>query len=212
MSDILVKISEAVIESDVGAIVGLTEQALGEGLSPQEILDNGLVSGMDHVGVEFKEGNMFIPEVLLSAKVMHTSLDILEPMFAETGTRMVGRVVIGTAQGDLHDIGKNLVGMMMRGAGFEVFDLGTDVAADVFVEAVREKTPDIVGISALLTTTMAGMRDTIEALQEAGLRDQVKVMIGGAPVTRDFAQKIGADGYAPDAPTAVDMAKEFVSA
>ena len=212
MSDILVKISEAVIESDVGAIVGLTEQALGEGLSPQEILDNGLVSGMDHVGVEFKEGNMFIPEVLLSAKVMHTSLDILEPMFAETGTRMVGRVVIGTAQGDLHDIGKNLVGMMMRGAGFEVFDLGTDVAADVFVEAVREKTPDIVGISALLTTTMAGMHDTIEALQEAGLRDRVKVMVGGAPVTRDFAQKIGADGYAPDAPTAVDMAKEFVSA
>lgn len=212
MSDILVKISQAVIESDVGAIVGLTEQALGEGLSPQEILDNGLVSGMDHVGVEFKEGNMFIPEVLLSAKVMHASLDILEPMFAETGTRMVGRVVIGTAQGDLHDIGKNLVGMMMRGAGFEVFDLGTDVAADVFVEAVREKTPDIVGISALLTTTMAGMHDTIEALQEAGLRDQVKVMIGGAPVTRDFAQKIGADGYAPDAPTAVDMAKEFVSA
>ena len=212
MSDILVKISEAVIESDVGAIVGLTEQALGEGLSPQEILDNGLVSGMDHVGVEFKEGNMFIPEVLLSAKVMHASLDILEPMFAETGTRMVGKVVIGTTQGDLHDIGKNLVGMMMRGAGFEVFDLGTDVAADVFVEAVREKTPDIVGISALLTTTMAGMRDTIEALQEAGLRDQVKVMVGGAPVTRDFAQKIGADGYAPDAPTAVDMAKEFVSA
>jgi 5-methyltetrahydrofolate--homocysteine methyltransferase len=212
MSDILVKISQAVIESDVGAIVGLTEQALGEGLSPQEILDNGLVSGMNHVGIEFKEGNMFIPEVLLSAKVMHASLDILEPMFAETGTRMVGRVVIGTAQGDLHDIGKNLVGMMMRGAGFEVFDLGTDVAADVFVEAVREKTPDIVGISALLTTTMAGMHDTIEALQEAGLRDQVKVMIGGAPVTRDFAQKIGADGYAPDAPTAVDMAKEFVSA
>jgi 5-methyltetrahydrofolate--homocysteine methyltransferase len=212
MSDILVKISKAVIESDVGAIVGLTEQALGEGLSPQEILDNGLVSGMDHVGVEFKEGNMFIPEVLLSAKVMHASLGILEPMFAETGTRMVGKVVIGTTQGDLHDIGKNLVGMMMRGAGFEVFDLGTDVAADVFVEAVREKTPDIVGISALLTTTMAGMRDTIEALQEAGLRDQVKVMIGGAPVTRDFAQKIGADGYASDAPTAVDMAKEFVSA
>ena len=212
MSDILVKISKAVIESDVGSIVGLTEQALGEGLSPQEILDNGLVSGMNHVGVEFKEGNMFIPEVLLSAKVMHASLDILEPMFAETGTRMVGRVVIGTAQGDLHDIGKNLVGMMMRGAGFKVFDLGTDVAADVFVEAVREKRPDIVGISALLTTTMAGMHDTIEALQEAGLRDQVKVMVGGAPVTRDFAQKIGADGYAPDAPTAVDMAKEFVSA
>ena len=212
MSDILVKISKAVIESDVGAIVGLTEQALGEGLSPQEILDNGLVSGMDHVGVEFKEGNMFIPEVLLSAKVMHASLDILEPMFAETGTRMVGKVVIGTTQGDLHDIGKNLVGMMMRGAGFEVFYLGTDVAADVFVEAVREKTPDIVGISALLTTTMTGMCNTIEALQEAGLRDQVKVMVGGAPVTRDFAQKIGADGYAPDAPTAVDMAKEFVSA
>jgi 5-methyltetrahydrofolate--homocysteine methyltransferase len=212
MSNILVRMSEAVIEGDVDAVVGLTEQALDEGLSPQEILDNGLVSGMDHVGIEFKEGNMFIPEVLLSAKVMHASLDILEPLFAETGTRMVGRVIIGTTQGDLHDIGKNLVGMMMRGAGFEVFDLGTDVAADVFVETVRERTPDIVGISALLTTTMAGMRDTIEALQEAGLRDQVKVMVGGAPVTRDFAQKIGADGYAPDAPTAVDMAKEFVSA
>jgi len=212
MSNILVRMSEAVIEGDVDAVVGLTEQALNEGLSPKDILDNGLVSGMDHVGIEFKEGNMFIPEVLLSAKVMHASLDILEPMFAETGTRMVGKVIIGTTQGDLHDIGKNLVGMMMRGAGFEVFDLGTDVAADVFVEAVREKTPDIVGISALLTTTMAGMHDTIEALQEAGLRDQVKVMVGGAPVTSGFAQKIGADGYAPDAPTAVDMAKEFVSA
>jgi len=212
MSNILVRMSEAVIEGDVDAVVGLTEQALNEGLSPKDILDNGLVSGMDHVGIEFKEGNMFIPEVLLSAKVMHASLDILGPLFAETGTRMVGKVIIGTTQGDLHDIGKNLVGMMMRGAGFEVFDLGTDVAADVFVEAVREKTPDIVGISALLTTTMAGMHDTIEALQEAGLRDQVKVMVGGAPVTSGFAQKIGADGYAPDAPTAVDMAKEFVSA
>ena len=212
MSDVLDKISTAVIEGDASAVVRLTQQALSEGLAPKEILDNGLVPGMDHVGAEFKADNLFIPEVLLSAQVMHASLNILEPMFAETGAWMVGKVVIGTVQGDLHDIGKNLVGMMMRGAGFDVVDLGADVAPDAFIEAVKEKKPDIVGLSALLTTTMTAMAHIIEALQEAGLRDQVKVIIGGAPVTSDFAEKIGADGYAPDAPTAVEMAKRFVGA
>lgn len=212
MSELFGKMTESLIAGKVDEVANLTKEALDTGLSPQDILEQGLLAGMDVVGQRFKANEMFIPEVLRCAKCMRGAMEILRPLLVEAGVKTAGTFVIGTVKGDLHDIGKNLVGMMMRGAGFEVFDLGTDVAADVFVEAVREKTPDIVGISALLTTTMAGMRDTIEALQEAGLRDQVKVMVGGAPVTRDFAQKIGADDYAPDAPTAVDMAKEFVSA
>jgi len=211
MSEILEQISTAVIEGNLDDIVDLTEDALDEDLSAQEILDNGLMAGMDYVGAEFKAGNMFVPEVLRSAKAMQNSMSILRPLLVESGVQMVGKVVVGTVKGDLHDIGKNLVGMMCEGAGFEVKDLGKDVEPDAFLEAVKEFEPDVVGMSALLTTTMRSMEHTIRALEEAGLRDKVKVMIGGAPVTQAFADQIGADGYASNAASAADLAKRFVS-
>jgi 5-methyltetrahydrofolate--homocysteine methyltransferase len=185
----------------------LVRQALKEGLSPSEILSKGLIAGMDRVGRDFKEGVLFIPEVLVAARAMHAGMDVLRPLLIETEAKPIGRFVIGTVKGDLHDIGKKLVSMMMEGAGFEVVDLGIDTPAERFVEAVREKKPHILGMSALLTTTMKEMETTIRALEESGLRDRVKVMVGGAPVTRDWADSIGADGYAPDAASAVDVAK-----
>ena len=210
MSEILEQVSTAIIEGDLDEIADLTEDALDEGLSAQEILDNGLMAGMDYVGAEFKAGNMFVPEVLRSAKTMQMSMDILNPLLAESGVKTVGKVVLGTVKGDLHDIGKNLVGMMCEGAGFEVKDIGKDVAPEAFIEAIKEFEPDIVGMSALLTTTMRVMEHTIKALEEAGLRDRVKVMIGGAPVTQAFADQIGADGYASNAASAADLARKFV--
>jgi 5-methyltetrahydrofolate--homocysteine methyltransferase len=210
MSEILSTISTAVIEGNLDDVVELTEDALDEGLEAQEILNQGLMPGMDHVGVEFKAGNMFVPEVLRSARAMQASMDILKPLLAESGVKMVGKVLLGTVKGDLHDIGKNLVAMMCEGAGFEVQDLGKDVAPENFVEAVKEFEPDVLGMSALLTTTMRAMEHTIKALEEAGVRDQVKVMIGGAPVTQSFADQIGADGYASNAASATEMAKKFV--
>ncbi|RLC56060.1 MAG: cobalamin-binding protein [Chloroflexota bacterium] len=210
MSDTLEKISKAVIEGDVDNIGMLTELALSQGLTPKDILDNGLMPGMDYVGNEFRKGNMFVPEVLLSARAMQASMDIIRPLLAETGAELRGKAVMGTVQGDLHDIGKNLVCMMMEGAGFEIIDLGTDVAPEAFVETVKKEQPDIVGMSALLTTTMRSMDRTIQALEEAGVRESVKVMVGGAPVTSDFATQIGADGYASNAPAAADLAKQFV--
>jgi len=212
MSEILSQISTAVIEGNLDDVVDLTEDALDEGLDAQEILNNGLMPGMDHVGVEFRAGNMFVPEVLRSARAMQSSMDILKPLLAESGVKMVGKVLLGTVKGDLHDIGKNLVGMMCEGAGFEVEDLGKDVAPEGFVEAVKQLEPDVVGMSALLTTTMRSMEHTIKALEEAGVRDKVKIMIGGAPVTQAFADQIGADGYASNAASAAEMAKKFVSA
>ena len=210
MNDILEKVSKAVIEGDADNIGMLTELALSKDLSPKDILDKGLMPGMDYVGVEFRAGNMFVPEVLLSARVMLASTDIIKPLLAETGAEMTGKVIMGTVQGDLHSIGKDLVCMMMEGAGFEVIDLGTDVAPEAFVKAVKEGRPDIVGMSALLTTTMRSMDHTIQALEEASLRKSLKVMVGGAPVTSDFAEQIGADAYASNAPAAVDIAKQFV--
>jgi len=210
MNEILQGISTTVIEGRLDDIVDLTEDALDAGLSAQQILDSGLMAGMDYVGVEFKAGNMFVPEVLRSARTMQSSMDILKPLLAESGVQMVGKVLLGTVKGDLHDIGKNLVGMMCEGAGFEVVDLGKDVAPDAFVEAVKKIEPDVVGMSALLTTTMRSMEHTIKALEEAGLRDKVKVMVGGAPVTQAFAEQIGADGYASNAASAADLAKQFV--
>ncbi len=210
MSEILDKISKAVIEGDADSIGMLTELALSKGLTPKDILDKGLMPGMDYVGVEFRKGNMFVPEVLLSARTMQVSMDILRPLLTETGAEMAGKVVLGTVQGDLHDIGKNLVGMMLEGAGFEVVDLGKDVPPQTFVEAIKKEQPDVVGMSALLTTTMRAMGHTIKVLEEAGLRERVKIMVGGAPVTSDFAQQIGADGYASNAPAAADLAKKFV--
>ncbi|HSR33193.1 MAG TPA: corrinoid protein [Anaerolineae bacterium] len=210
MSEILEKISTVVIEGDLDEIEDLTEDALDDGLSAEEILNKGLMPGMDYVGVEFKAGNMFVPEVLRSAKTMQTSMDILKPLLAESGVAMVGKVLLGTVKGDLHDIGKNLVGMMCEGAGFEVKDIGKDVAPEDFVDAVKEYEPDIVGMSALLTTTMRAMESTIKVLEEAGVRDKVKIMIGGAPVTQAFSDQIGADGYASNAAAAAELAKKFV--
>ncbi len=210
MSDVLVQISNAVIEGRLKDIKGLTNTALGEGLPAKDVLDKGLMPGMDEVGAQFRKGKKFVPEVLLAARTMQGSLDILKPLLVQAGAKMTGKAVIGTVKGDLHDIGKNLVGMMLEGAGFEVVDLGKDVAPEKFVEAVKTQKPDVVGMSALLTTTMRAMGHTVTMLREAGLRDSVKIMVGGAPVTPDFAQQIGADAYASNAPAAADLAKKFV--
>jgi 5-methyltetrahydrofolate--homocysteine methyltransferase len=211
MSELLELISTAVIEGDLDEIVDLTEDALDDDLSAEQILNEGLMAGMDYVGVQFKAGDMFVPEVLRSARAMQSSMEILKPLLAESGVPRAGRVLLGTVKGDLHDIGKNLVAMMCEGAGFEVKDIGKDIDPDSFVDAVKEYEPDVVGMSALLTTTMRSMGHTINALEEAGLRDKVKVMIGGAPVTQDFADQIKADGYAPNAAAAADLAKAFVA-
>jgi 5-methyltetrahydrofolate--homocysteine methyltransferase len=212
MSEILSQMSTAVIEGNMEDMPEMTRQALEAGYSAKEILDNGLMPGMDHVGVEFKAGNMFVPEVLRSARSMQAAMNILKPLLAESGEKMVGKVVLGTVKGDLHDIGKNLVAMMCEGAGFEVKDLGKDIAPEQFVQAVKEFEPDILGMSALLTTTMRTMEHTIKALEEAGVRERVKVMVGGAPVTQSFANQIGADGYASNAAAAAEMAKKLVGA
>jgi 5-methyltetrahydrofolate--homocysteine methyltransferase len=212
MSEVLVLISNTVIEGRLKDIAALTNTALASGLTAKDVLDRGLMPGMDVIGVEFKKGKKFVPEVLLSARTMQTSLDILKPLLAEAGAKMMGKVVIGTVKGDLHDIGKNLVGMMLKGSGFEVVDLGKDVPPEKFVEAVKKEKPNIIAMSALLTTTMRSMGHTVTALKEAGLRDGVKIMIGGAPVTSDFAKQIGADAYAANAPAAAEMAKKFVVA
>jgi len=209
MSDDLNAISTAIISGKREDIGKLTRDALDSGHSAEDILYKGLMPGMDHVSKEFKKGDMFVPEVMRSARTMLNSMEILKPLLIETGAKMVGKVLLGTVKGDLHDIGKNLVGMMCEGAGFEIRDLGVDVEPDAFVAAVKEFDPDVVGMSALLTTTMRKMGDTIIALEEAGVRDQVKVMVGGAPVNQDFADKIGADAYAPDAGTAADKAKQL---
>jgi 5-methyltetrahydrofolate--homocysteine methyltransferase len=211
MSEILSELSTAIIEGKLDDIVDLTRDALDEGLGAKQILDQGLMPGMDHVGVEFKAGNMFVPEVLRSARAMQASMELIKPLLADSGADMTGKVLLGTVKGDLHDIGKNLVSMMCEGAGFEVKDLGKDIAPEAFVEAVKEFEPDVLGMSALLTTTMRTMEHTIKALEEAGVRDKVKIMIGGAPVTQAFSDQIGADGYASNAASAAELAKKFVS-
>ncbi len=212
MGTITEQLAAAVLEGDCDKIPHLIRQGLDQGLAPKEILDNGLVAGMDEVGSLFKCGEIFVPEVLTSADAMQAGLQVLRPHLIASGAKLIGKIVIATVKGDLHDIGKNLVAMMCEGAGFEVIDLGFDVDPAQFVQAVKEHRPDIVGMSALLTTTMRAMSMTIQALQEAGLRDTVKVMVGGAPVDATFAQRIGADGYGSNAPNAVELAKSLVGA
>ena len=207
MADVLQKIASQLYAGEADDVAELVQSALGMGMSASKVLQGGLIAGMDQVGKDFKAGDLFVPEVLIAARAMHAGMNILRPLLAESGAPSVGQCVIGTVKGDLHDIGKNLVKMMVEGAGFEVVDLGTDVPPEKFVAAVREHRPKLVGLSALLTTTMVNMKTTIEALQEAGLRGSVKVMVGGAPVTDSFAKQIGADAYAPDAASAVDMAR-----
>ena len=211
MSSTLEQMQKDLYEGNADAVRAGVEKALAEGMSAPEILDKGLIGGMDIVGHDFKCGDLYIPEVLLCARAMHAGLDVLKPLLAEshggTGRASLGKLVIGTVQGDMHNIGKNLVSMMLEGAGFEVTDLGIDVPPAKFVETVRAEQPKIIGMAAMLTTTMPVMRTVIEALAEAGLRDKVKVLVGGAPVTSAFARQIGADAYAPDAATAVDVAR-----
>lgn len=210
MSNVLEQMQKDLCQGNVTEVEAAAQQALDEGMSAREILDKGLIAGMDVVGARFKAGDLFIPEVLMAAKAMHAGLEVLRPQLVRSGAPSLGKVVIGTVAGDLHDIGKNLVGMMLEGAGFDIVDLGSDVAPAKFVEALRAEEANLIGMSSLLTTTMPAMESTIQAVAEAGLRDQVKILVGGAPVTASFADKIGADGYAPDAASAVDAARSFI--
>jgi 5-methyltetrahydrofolate--homocysteine methyltransferase len=203
-------LNEAIIKADIEKAVQETQKALDAGTNVQDILDKGLIAPMDEVGARFASGKMFVPQMLRSAKAMQECMALAKPLFQEQDIRLKGKVVIGTVKGDLHDIGKNLVSMMMEGAGFTITDIGVDIDADTFVKEVKETGADILAMSALLSTTMPGMEETIKALKSAGLRDKVKVMVGGAPVSDSFAEKIEADSYAPDAGTAVIEAKKLL--
>ncbi len=207
----LTQIYQKTIAGDVSAVKELVERALNEGASASEIVSTCLIPAMSEVGARFESHEFYVPEMLIAARAMKTGLGVLKPLLVEGELETTGRAVMGTVKGDLHDIGKNLVSMMLEGAGFEVTDLGVDVSPERFVVAVREQRPDVVGMSALLTTTMPGIVSTIRALVEAGLRDTVKIMVGGAPLTEGYAEQIGADGYAPDAASAVRKAKQLLA-
>jgi corrinoid protein of di/trimethylamine methyltransferase len=211
MNDLYEKMAQELITGNVVEVKKLTQEALDKGANPKEVLDKGLLAGMEVVGKRFKAGDMFIPEVLLCARTMHAAMDILKPLLSDADAAGAGTVVIGTVEGDLHDIGKNLVAMMLQGAGFKVIDLGVNIKPQGFVDAVKEHKPNILGMSALLTTTMPKMAETITALKEAGIRDQVKIMAGGAPVTQDFIEKIGADAYGANAASASENAKALIA-
>ena len=202
-------LSQAVIKGDQKTAVEITQAAIDEGMNPKEILENGLIEGMNYIGVRFKANEVYIPEVLIAARAMKMAMEILEPKLAEAGVEPIGKAIIGTVQGDLHDIGKNLVIMMLKGAGFEVTDLGVDVPAETFVEKAKESGAQVVGLSALLTTTMPAMETAVKAIKDSDV--PVKTMIGGAPITQAYADKIGADGYSADAASAVDLAKSLLS-
>ncbi len=206
----LKELASALIRGDASAVERLTQGAVDEGAAPGEILDGGLVAGMQVVGERFKNNKIYMPEVFMAARAMHAGMKVLEPLLAKAGVKPVATMAIGTVQGDLHDIGKNLVVMMLRGNGFKVVDLGISVSPEQFVEAAKAEDVKLIGMSALLTTTMPSMQATIREIQEAGLLGKVKVIIGGAPVTQRYADEIGADGYAPDAASAVDKAKALI--
>jgi len=212
MSRLYERISTAVLEGDAEKAAKLAQRALDKDETSKDVLDNGLVVGMTEVGARFKRGDMFVPEVLMSAEAMQAGLKVLRPHLIASGVKLIGKILMGTVKGDLHDIGKNLVYMMCEGAGFDVIDIGFNVPPEKFIEAIKEHQPDIVGMSAMLTTTMRAMGHTIKSIEEAGRRDQVKIMVGGAPVDTEFAERIGADGYGSNAPSGVDLAKEFVGA
>lgn len=206
----LESIYEAVLNGDAKTAEAETKNALEEKVPAGDILHKACVPAMTKVGELFEAGEKFVPEMLISARAMQAAMEVLKPHLVEAGVESLGKVVIGTVAGDLHDIGKNLVSMMLEGAGFEIIDLGSDVSADQFIEAIQKNEPQIVGMSALLTTTMTSISSTIDALADAGLRDRVKIMIGGAPVTQEFADKVGADGFAPDAGSAARVAKSVL--
>lgn len=208
--EIYAQIADEVVKGQADEVKELVNRALSENISAEDILNNGLVAGMNVVSEKFKNNEFFIPEVLVSARAMTAGLDIINPLLAEANIKAKGKVVIGTVKGDLHDIGKNIVGMMLQGAGYEIVDLGADVPKEKFVEFTRNEGANMVGMSALLTTTMIYMKEVIQGLEEAGLRDKVKVIIGGAPVTQAYADQIEADGYAPDAASAIDLARDLL--
>lgn len=203
-------IYNGILVGNVAATETGVTQAIEAGLDPAVILNQGMISAMKEVGKRFEEGDCFVPEMLIAARAMQAGLVLLKPMLADAGVKPVGKVIAGTVMGDLHDIGKNLVAMMLEGAGFEIRDLGTDVSPEHFVGALQEDQADIVALSALLTTTMPSMKATIDAIEAAGLRENVKVIVGGAPVTQDYAEQIGADGFAPDASGAVTVAENLL--
>ena len=204
----LKKLADAIIKGDQNTALEVTKEALAENISAKTVLEDGLIAGMNIIGARFKKNEVYIPEVLIAARAMKTAMEVLEPELAKQGVKPVGRFLIGTVQGDLHDIGKNLVAMMMKGAGFEVIDLGVDIPIEKFVEQAKASGVDIIGMSALLTTTMPAMEQTVKAIKDAGV--DAKVIVGGAPVTQGYADKIGADGYSADAASAVDVAKSLL--
>ena len=210
MQHVLQEVFDSILNGQQKVTAEKVNQALAEGIGPAEILNAGMVSAMAEVGRLFEEGEYFVPEMLIAARAMQSGLAVLKPRLVQANFKPVAKVAAGTVKGDLHDIGKNLVCMMLEGASFEILDLGTDVPADKFVAAVKEQGANVICMSALLTTTMPNMRTTLEALKVAGVRDQVKVMVGGAPVTEGWAREIGADGYAPDASRAVALARALV--
>lgn len=205
------KFFQAISMGKMEEVKQLTKQALEAGETPDKILQEGLIKAMERIGLLFKNNEIYIPEVLIAARAMHAGLDVLRPILAKSTTTSAAKVILGTVRGDLHDIGKNLVGMMLEGGGFEVIDLGIDVPPERFLEAARDRKAQVVGMSALLTTTMLQMKTTIDLIKAAGLQKEIKTIVGGAPVTAEFAQKIGADGYAPDAASAVQVVKGLVS-
>lgn len=209
--EIIKNISELLQAGKARDVKALVQQAIDEGIPASVILDEGLLDGMGKLGVKFKNNEVFVPEVLVAARALNFGTEVLKAKLLEEGVQRIGKVVIGTVKGDLHDIGKNLVRMMLEGAGFEVIDIGVDVSEEAFVQAVRDYSPQVLCLSALLTTTMNQQLVVIEALKAAGLRDSVKVMVGGAPITQNYADQIGADAYTPDASTAADVAKSFVA-
>lgn len=207
---VLENLKESVIDGSESKALEYTQKALDEGVDVENILNDGFIPAMEVVGSKFQANEIYVPEMLISAKAMKAGMKILEPLLTEAGVEPIGRVVIGTVKGDLHDIGKNLVAMMLEGAGFEVIDAGVDVPAEKFIDLVREKNANILGLSALLTTTMVEIKNVIDVFKEEGLRDDVKILVGGAPVNTDYAKEIGADGYSPDAASAADLAKGLI--
>ena len=211
MEDKLFDLQDAIINGSKPQAIALTKELLAEKVNAQEILNEGLIAGMSEVGDRFKCGDYFVPEMLIAARAMQSSMDLLRPVLVDAGVEPIGTIVLGTVRGDLHDIGKNLTGMLLEGAGFRVVDVGVDASAEKFVNAVKENNAQLVGMSALLTTTMTYTREVIKALEAADLRKKVKVIVGGAPITEDWANQIGADGFAVDAATGADRCKELLA-
>lgn len=211
MSDVLQQISEMLQKGKRKDVQKLCQQAVDEGISAGDVLTKGLLAGMDVIGTKFKANEIFVPQVLIAARAMKAGSEVLKPYLTDEDAAGKGKIVIGTVQGDLHDIGKNLVIMMLEGKGFEVVDLGVDVSPDRFIQAAIDEDADIIGMSALLTTTMPMMGEVVKAAENSGIRNKIKIMVGGAPVTKEFAESIGADAYTEDAPSAAEKALEFVS-